>query len=265
MTGTTEDQPIGDRSVEALAAGSGSDRVDDAVRDRELAEQLRALDDLEAEYRAGDLDESDYHNLRDEYTVRVADTMRRLDGTPAAVAPPTEDRRRRVGPLVLVAALVFAAGAGWLLARAVGERGVNDGLTGEIASNRQRVFDCQELGVDGQIVESLQCFDEVLLDDPDNVEALTYRGWYVVLTTSSAEAAGASDEAAELLQVGRTYLDRAVEVDPAFPDARAFRSVIFDRLGQSDEACAEVAALLDLDPPPFFVSQTQAIVDRNDC
>ncbi len=240
--------------------------------DQELAEQLRALEDLEAEYQAGDLDEADYRTLRDDYTVRVADAMRRLEGrpepTPAAGSGGTTAipvRRRRVGPLALVAVLAFAAGAGWLLARATGERGVGETLTGEIASNRQRVFDCQELGVDGRIVESLQCFDDVLVDDPDNVEALTYRGWYVVLTTSSAEAAGQSDEAAELLEVGRTYLDRAVEVDPTFADARAFRSVIFDRLGQSDEACAEVAALLDLDPPPFFVNQTQAIVDRNAC
>ncbi len=266
MTGTAEDSSTDGQPSEAPSADR-SDRGPggEAVRDRELAEQLRALDDLEAEFQAGDLDEADYRTLRNDYTVRVADTMRRLDGSTPTDAEPSATRRRRVGPLVLVVAMVFAAGAGWLLARAAGERGVNDGLTGEIASNRQRVFDCQELGVDGRIVESLQCFDEVLLDDPDNVEALTYRGWYVVLTTSSAEAVGASDEAAELLEVGRTYLDRAVEVDPGFPDARAFRTVVFDRLGQSEEACAEVAALLELDPPPFFVTQTQGIAERNGC
>ncbi len=232
--------------------------------DLALAEQLQALEDLEAEYAAGDLDEADYRELRDDYTVRVADAMRKIDGE----SPPVEtapSRARRAGPLVLVGALVFAVGAGWLLARSAGERGVNDGLTGEIESNRQRVFECQEMGVDGRIVESLQCFDEVLLDDPDNVEALTYRGWYVILTTSSAQATGQDDEASELLEVGRTYLDRAVEADPSFPDARAFRAAVFDRLGQSEEACAEVADLLALDPPPFFVSQTQAIVDRNAC
>ena len=231
--------------------------------EQELAEQLQALDDLEAEYQAGDLDEADYRTLRDDYTVRVADVMRRLDGSRPNPVP--DGPRRRLGPLAVVVAVVFAAGAGWLLARAAGERGVNDTLTGEIASNRQRVFECQDLGVQGQIIESLQCFDEVLIDDPDNVEALTYRGWYVVLTTSSAQASGQDEEAAELLAVGQTYLDRAVEVDPTFPDARAFRSVIYDRLGDGEAACTEVAALLELDPPPFFVDQTRAIVERNDC
>lgn len=231
-----------------------------------LAEQLQALDDLEAEYRAGDLDEADYETLREQYTVRVADSMRVLEGRPAEPADDVDDERPWWrGPLALVVAIGFAAGAGWLLAQAAGERGIDDGLTGEIDSNRQRVFECQQLGVDGQIIESLQCFDEVLVTDPDNVEALTYRGWYVVLATSSAQADGQDEAAAELLAVGQTYLDRAVAVDPTFPDARAFRSVIYDRLGRSQEACDEVEALLALDPPPFFVNQTQAIVERNDC
>lgn len=232
--------------------------------DLRLAEQLQALEDLDAEFEAGDLDEADYRELRDDYTVRVADAMRKLEGE-AEPAPPPPSRARRAGPLILVGALAFAIGAGWLLARSAGERGLDDALTGEIASNRQRVFQCQEMGADGRIVESLQCFDEVLIDDPDNVEALTYRGWYVILTTSSAQATGQDDEAAELLEVGRSYLDRAVEADPTFPDARAFRAAVFDRLGDGPAACAEVEELLALDPPPFFVNQTQGILDRNGC
>lgn len=233
-----------------------------------LADQLKALDDLDAEFAAGDLDEADYRNLRDDYTVRVADTMRRLEDLPGADGDGVsagDGRRRRIGSVALAAAAVFAIGAGWLLARSVGERGIGDTLTGDIASTRQRVFECQELGAAGDIIESLQCFDEVLVEDPDNVEALTYRGWYVVLTTSSAEAAGEEESAAELLEVGRTYLDRAVEVNPRFADARAFRAVVYDRMGDADAACAEIDALLELDPPPFFVTQTQAIADRNGC
>ncbi|MEL6984124.1 MAG: hypothetical protein AAFO29_16990 [Actinomycetota bacterium] len=235
--------------------------TDDDLR---LAEQLQALDDLEAEFAAGDLDEADYRELRDDYTVRVADAMRKMEGK-AEPAPPPPSRARLAGPAVLVGAFVFALGAGWLLARSAGERGLDDALTGEIVSNRQRVFQCQEMGVDGRIVESLECFDEVLIDDPDNVEALTYRGWYVILTTSSAQATGQDEEANELLEVGRSYLDRAVEADPSFPDARAFRAAVFDRLGDAPAACDEVEALLALDPPPFFVNQTQAIVERNGC
>ena len=256
MTGTTG-------PVEDPATGPSRPVTDND--DLQLAEQLRALEDLEAEFAAGDLDEADYRTLRDDYTVRVADAMRKLEGTAPVTPRPFRSRARRLGPAVLVAVAVFAVGAGWLLARSAGERGVNDGLTGEIASNRQRVFQWQELGVDGRIVASLPGVDEVLTDAPDTVAALTSRGWDVILTTSSAQATGQDQEAEELLEVGRTYLDRAVEVDPSFPDARAFRAAVFDRLGQAEAACAEVADLLALDPPPFFVEQTRAIVDRNDC
>lgn len=233
-----------------------------AALEDELDIQLRSLDDLTAEFEAGDLDEGDYETLRNDYTVRVADTMRRLDQQRDQV----RDRpRRRINPLALAAVILFAAGAGWLLARSTGERGVNDILTGNISSTRQRVFDCQELAAAGQIVESLQCLDAALLEDPDNPEALTYRGWYLILTISSAEAAGQNEQGDDLLETGLTYLDRAVEIDSTFPDARAFRAFAYDRLGDSGAACAEVAALITLNPPPFFIQQTQGIVDRNGC
>ncbi len=238
-------------------AGYDPDQI--VALEDELDVQLRSLDDLEAEFSAGDLDEGDYETLRDDYTIRVADTMRRLDNQKVLA----DDRpHRRINPLAVAAVVLFAAGAGWLLARSTGERGVNDILTGEIASTRQRVFDCQEQAANGDIVPALECFDDVLLEDPDNSEALTYRGWYVILTVSSVQDEA---QAAELLQTGLTYLDRAVDVDPDFPDARAFRAVVFDRLGDGAAACAEVDTLVALNPPPFFISQTEGIVERNGC
>lgn len=236
------------------------DRI--AALEDELSQQLRSLDDLEAEHAAGDLDADDYRTLRDDYTVRVADTMRRLEQQQDLVAAAP---RRRINLLAVAAIAVFAVGAGWLLARSAGERGVNDILTGAISSTRQRVFDCQELAADGEIVESLQCLDGVLLEDPDNVTALTYRGWYLVLTTVSADATGDEAQVDELLDTGLTYLDRAVEVDPGFADARAFRAVVYDRQGDGSAVCREIAELLELDPPPFFVQQTAPIADRNGC
>ncbi|MEM9655375.1 MAG: hypothetical protein AAGA65_25005 [Actinomycetota bacterium] len=251
----------GDSGGRAPSGGRG-DRYDPdriAALEDELQMQLASLNDLDAELAAGDLDQSDYNTLRDDYTVRVADTMRRIDQQTELVADrPT----RRINPLAAVALVVFAVGAGWLLARSVGERGIGDTATGSIDSTRQLVFQCQELAAEGQIVESMQCLDGVLAQDPDNGEALTYRGWYLVLTAGSTADLGQADE---LLVAGMTYLDQAIAVDPGFPDARAFRAVIFDRLGQSDLACAEVATLLSLDPPPFFVNQTAGIAERNNC
>lgn len=225
----------------------------------ELDMQLKSLQDLDLELEAGDLDEADYQTLKDDYTVRVADTMRRLQQQTDLVGGRT---KRRVSPFTVAAVLLFAVGAGWLLARSTGERGIGDTATGAIDSPRQLVFQCQELAADGQIVESMRCLDGVLAQDPDNSEALTYRGWYLVLTAGSAED---QSQSVELLGAGMTYLDQAIEVDPEFPDARAFRTVIFDRLGEASLACQELDELLALDPPQFFVDQTANIGVRNGC
>lgn len=177
-------------------------------------------------------------------------------------------RSRWLRPLVTaLTAGAFAVVAGLLLARFSGERGVNDELTGNIeASTRQRSFECQELAGGGSdIVGALECYDEVLTQDPDNLEALTYRGWLLVLTAASAEQAGNEEQAQELRDGGLIYLDRAVAQDPMFLDARAFRAATYDRQGRGVEACAEVEALLSQDPPEFFVSQTAGIIERNGC
>ena len=233
---------------------------------------LRSLEDLDREFEAGDLDEVDYRTLRDDYTARAAAIIRRLaaesDETPSA-ANERPQRRRQLAVAVGLGA--FAVLAGLLLARTMGERGVNDQLTGGIEeSSRTRVIRCQELGsTGGDLVGALECFDELLLDDPENAEALAYRGWYVLLAGGALQQASDSPEAdadvAALLASGLDYLGRSIEADPTFPDPLAFRASVYDRLGESELACADLAALDELDPPEFFLQQTAAIADRHDC
>lgn len=248
---------------------------------------LRSLEDLDAEYEAGDLDEVDYKTLRDDYTARAAAVIRRLDqanapassseaSVPSESSQPSGSGRRRV-PFgrragVALALGAFAVLAGLFLARTAGERGVNDQITGSIdESSRTRVVRCQELGSSGgDLVGALECFDELLLDDPENAEALAYRGWYLLLASGSLQqsaegSAQADADAAELLASGLEYLDRSIEADASFPDPLAFRASVYDRLGESELACADIATLLTLDPPEFFLDQTTAIADRNNC
>lgn len=244
---------------------------------------LRSLDRLDQELEAGELDETDYKELSDDVTRRAADVLRRLDGVTTTAPPPAPGSRLR--PMILAGVLVFAVLAGLALARASGERGVNGQLTGGIdESPRDQVVRCQALGSSGgDLVGALECFDEVLAADPENAEALTYRGWYLVLaagalqqSASEPDSTGATDgvagvpvvgeaEIAELWASARDYLDRAIAVDPGYPDPLAFRAVLYDRAGESEEACADIAALLALDPPELFVTQTSGVADRNGC
>ena len=109
---------------------------------------LRSLADLEREYEAGDLEESDYTVLRDDYIARAATALRSEDGRLNGAAEPGGDRapaaatafanggRRRpprgrtfgVGTAVLAAAI----GLGVLVARGSGERLPGQTITGDI-------------------------------------------------------------------------------------------------------------------------------------
>ncbi len=227
---------------------------------------LRSLDDLDAELAAGDLDQADYVALKDDYTARAAEVLRAIDAHNNPVETGgSRESRRAIGWVVGLTAL--AIGAGFLLAQAVGERGVNDQITGSIdPSDRDQVLRCQQMGAQAnQLLESLTCFDEVLDRDPQNVEALTYRGWYVVLASGTAQQAGQDDAAAELLESGMFFLDRAIEVDSEYPDARAFRAIVFDRNGQPDRACEEIAVIAAGSPPPMIEQLVAPLAERLEC
>ena len=189
-----------------------------------------------------------------------------------AAGPPARPRLiRRMA--VLGGLAVFAVIAGLALAQGLGERGVNDSLTGAVdPSSRTRVMECQDLGAgpDGDLLGAIKCFDQVLTVDPRNAEALAYRGWYLLLAAGSVQPGGPGDtvpsaDVQTLIDGGLEYLTRAIEADPTLPDPLAFRAVAYDRLGRSAEACADVAALRALNPPEFFLQQTAALAERNGC
>ncbi len=66
----------GGEGAEAVPPGGRSAAVADLEGQREFF--LRSLRDLEAEHAAGDIDDVDYRALRDDYTSRAAEVLRRL-------------------------------------------------------------------------------------------------------------------------------------------------------------------------------------------
>lgn len=245
----------------ARPAASGRGRRLDPDRLAALEEErdhlARSLRDLETERDAGDLAEEDYLALRDDYVVRTAAVLRALEeqrelrnsGPRAPLA-----RRLLVGGGVVV----FALGAGLLVARLAGIRTSNEGLTGDVrGSVRDELAGCLELaggafratpagdagsGSD-QLLDAVKCYSEVLDRAPNNPEALTYRGWLLVRTGNAA-----------LEQQAARDLDEAVTADPTYPDARAFRAIVFFRLGRFQAAQDELDVLDTLERPPIIDS-----------
>jgi tetratricopeptide (TPR) repeat protein len=106
-------------------------------------------------------------------------------------------------------------------------------------------------------VDTLRVYDALLSVDPDNALALTYRAWQPASLVMRGAITGADADA--VLTEALTFLDRAVEVDPTLPDARAFRAILLHRLGRDDEAADELRAFDATDPP----AEMQAIVDQS--
>ena len=199
---------------------------------------LRSLDDLEREHEAGDVDELDYTTLKDDYTARAAAVLRALDAGAAPRRQPASSRLWGRPLLALVGVLVFAGLTGTLVAQSAGRRDAGDPLTGGIRqSTTEMLNEAGRLGAEADYDGGIALYDEVLVADPDNAEALTYRGWYLIRAGATAG--------------GLTQLLDAATLHPDYPDAHAFLAVVFARTGLRDQAIRELELLDALDPPAF--------------
>jgi tetratricopeptide (TPR) repeat protein len=209
---------------------------------------LRSLDDLEREHDAGDVDETDYRTLKDDYTARAARTIRAIESHQARVAAARPHRSWRRLVLVVAAVGAFALLAGVMVAQSAGRRGAGDQITGDIReSTRAKLDEAVTLASQQRYDEAIAIYDEVLADQPGNVEAMTFKGWF---QWQSGDGQGV------------VTLVEAAELDPAYPATHAFLAVAFEQLGRPDTARLELDRLDALDPPPEYRDLTAALRDR---
>ena len=208
---------------------------------------LQSLRDLEREREAGDIDDDDYRALRDDYTVRAASALRAEERGAAPPVSPRATRSTAQRVAVVLGVIGFAVLSGVLVAQASGRRDTGEGITGEVTlSPTQAAGQCLELSSTGDLVEAVDCYRAVLADDPDNPVALTYLGWTLFLTARQAGDSLPVEARVELYVGARTQLDRAVEADPEYADARAFQVVLAVQEQRWDEAARQLAAFDEL-------------------
>jgi hypothetical protein len=186
---------------------------------------LRSLDDLEREYAAGDVDGADYEQLKDSYIARTAEVLRAIDSGLTALRPSWPPSRRRTFVTVSVVAVVVVAVA-LLLPRALGERSAGQSITGNASETENGLLvearQLQETDPRG----ALDRFEQVLKTDPDNAEALTYRGWLLARVASTAVRQNLNDQGEELMAQAEHSLDRAISVAPTYADPYCFKAII---------------------------------------
>ncbi len=134
---------------------------------------------------------------------------------------------------------LLATVAGVVLADFSGSRGANDQITGNIRESvRSRLFDAREAMGDQDLARAIEIYDDVLVDEPSNAEALTYRGWLTNLTGDPL--------------VARDFVEEAIAADPSFPDARVFAASLTLAAGEPLVASDHLLALDRIDSPAFI-------------
>lgn len=218
-----------------------------ASLEHERDELLARLRDLDEEHDAGAIDDADYENLRDDYTARAADVLRRLENPDAPPPPvaaaevpgarPRQARLRVVAALLVVA--LIAGGSGFALARSADERSATDEATGSLPEGSiDRITRAQMLVSDGKVLEAVRVYDSLLKDDPENPVALAQRGWLLSRVDPS------------LVDSGLASIDRAIAVEPAYADAHFFRAMILWRAKREPAMAVEsFQRALDARPP----------------
>lgn len=222
------------------------ERRDTALK-RERDFLLESLNDLEAEHDAGDLAEDDFADLRSRYVARAADTIRALERGDGERGDGAGKARRRWAQIVLWALGIglLATVAGVALADFSGSRGSRDQITGNIRESvRSRLFDAREAMTEQDLPKAIEIYDEVLLDEPSNAEALTYRGWLTHLRGDPL--------------VGRDFVSEAVASDPSYPDARVFAASLALAAEQPLAALEHLDALDRIDSGAFISGLVQS-------
>ncbi len=157
--------------------------------------------------------------------------------------------RSRWRPVVVGAVLVAFAGAtGALVARSAGERTPGAPASGSIAATgpsggiADQLAEAQELIGNNETLAAIKVYDQIIEKDPEQPEALAYRGWLLRL-------AGRAAGNAELIDKGMEYIERAVAADPTYPDAHFFRGfVLYQDRRDPAAAVPELRAFLASDP-----------------
>ncbi len=228
---------------------------------------LRSIEDLDKELAAGDIEVDDHDRLHTDYSARLANVQRRIEGdqTSLVVAATARSRRSRLIPIGAgLATFAFALGAGILVARSAGERKAGQTITGgavdtsksakirELMSKASAQMATDPLG-------AVKTYDEVTKLEPRTAAAWAYGGWTLRLT--ALRIADEKQQAA-IRKASLRRLDEAVRLDPTYPDARAFRAVLKYRdLGDAPGAKVDLVALDKIEHDPIVDQLTAGIRD----
>ena len=261
-----------DLSDEQSAVGheAGRDqKLEDLEAERDFL--LRSIEDLDAEYEAGDVPDDDYTHLHDRYTQRAAGVLRAIAGLDATAAQDAtggaasrqkrarsarpgrsvpvstlKTRRRRKSLLFGGVALLLGALALALVLWNSSDQLPGNTITGGATLPEGQQIDrflsqAAQLEGQGDDAEALQVYDKVLSMQPKNADALSQAGWLEF-------TAGVDGPNAKSLEDGEADENEAVSVEPGLEEARAYLGTMLFVVGQPSEAVIQYSEFISDHP-----------------
>jgi tetratricopeptide (TPR) repeat protein len=209
---------------------------------------LASLRDVERERLAGDIDDEDYATLKSGYTQRAADVLKAIEAGRSTLnrRAPKSRAKAIVVSFVIVA---FACLAGWMLAAQSGQRLPGQTSTGGIENSTASLLSQARAINFSDPQKAIELYNDVVKLDPDNIEALTYRSWLIALIARDA----ADDIKIVALAAATQGLDRAIQIDPEYPDAHCFLGIVRFRLAGDPVGAKEQLDICAASNPPAEV------------
>ena len=203
---------------------------------------LKSLDDLDGELAKGDITEKDYAQLTRNYKRRLIKLTKQE--TSSRNEPKLHNAKKTWFTVLFLVVLALISGIA--IANSSGERTGSETITGSIRkSTVTKLQEAQRLLSDSEKWgEAISIYDEVLEDQPSNVEALTYRAW---LQYRLGEGSDPLIKAWKEVRI----------LNPGVADAIVFLTIALSDESRCSEALAELQELQQLE----ITSQLQNVLD----
>ena len=167
----------------------------------------------------------------------------------AIPAAPGRRSRRKQGVIIGAGAAVVAAGISWAVVASSGTRLPGQAITGQALGSEQITGDLQaalDAEARNDLVTALKDYQKILDAQPDQVQALTGKGWVLAQTGEPA-----------LLQQGITLLTSAEKTNPDYAPAHIYRGLALLGEGNYSDSIPDLQWYLAHNPDPQLKPQVE--------